>query len=380
MATSPPSSPERSEHEPETDAPRPAWWIYRGTGQPRPYFDLADVLPPAPPWRRFDGGPPLAPPPDDEAEMTRVLGPATRAQPVYRPQEEIEAVNAALRLRRPLLVTGPPGIGKSSLAYRVARELKLGRVLRWPINSRTDLRSGLYEYDPIARINDISMAAAGARALGREDGRADPAGRRATHSVGDYLRLAALGTALLPYTRPRVLLIDEFDKGDLDLANDLLDVLEAGGYQIPELSRLRSTAPEITVPIDDPDRTARIRHGMVRCAAFPFIVITSNGERPFPPAFRRRCLELHLAEPTAEQLADIVVAHFTDRTRGQDRELIESFLRRYQSLDGLSVDQLLNSVYLASTGVPVDTGSSEDNSLNRVLKLVWQRLTEAGRE
>ncbi|RCV55839.1 AAA family ATPase [Marinitenerispora sediminis] len=300
--------------------------MYRGSGQPRPYFDLADVLPPAPPWRRFDGGPVLPPPPDDEVEMTRVLGPVTHVEPVHRPAAEVEAVNAALRLRRPLLVTGPPGIGKSSLAYRVARELKLGRVLRWPINSRTDLRSGLYEYDPIARINDISMAAAGARQAGREDEGA--AGRSAGRSVGDYLRLAALGTALLPY----------------------------------------------------PDRSARIRHGVVRCSSFPFIVITSNGERPFPPAFRRRCLELHLAEPTAEQLADIVVAHFTERTRGQDRELIDSFLQRYQSLGGLSVDQLLNSVYLASTGVPVDTGSSDDNSLNRVLKLVWQRLTEAGRE
>lgn len=78
-------------------------------------------------------------------------------------------------------------------------------------------------------------------------------------------------------------MIDEFDKGDIDLANDLLDVLENGRYPIPELARLRASQEYIAVPTDDPGRTATVRAGEVRCHAFPFIVITSNGERPFPP-------------------------------------------------------------------------------------------------
>jgi MoxR-like ATPase len=67
-------------------------------------------------------------------------------------------VNAALYLRRPLLITGPPGTGKSSLAYAVAEELKLGEVLRWPINSRSTLAEGLYRYDAVARLRDASLS------------------------------------------------------------------------------------------------------------------------------------------------------------------------------------------------------------------------------
>src|SRR6266699_3611028 len=70
--------------------------------------------------------------------------------------KEIEMVNAALFLRRPLLVTGKPGCGKSSLAYMVAYELQLGPVLRWPITTRSTLADGLYRYDAIGRLQDAS--------------------------------------------------------------------------------------------------------------------------------------------------------------------------------------------------------------------------------
>src|SRR5262249_15364466 len=146
--------------------------------------------------------------------------------------EELEMINAALYLRRPLLVTGSPGAGKSTLAHSVAAELGLGRVLRWPIVSRTRLVDGLYHYDAIARLQDVQVAAH-SRAGG-----VDP-----TTDIGSYVRLGPLGTALLPSDTPRVLLIDELDKSDIDLPNDLLNVLEEGEFSIPELERIADRLP-----------------------------------------------------------------------------------------------------------------------------------------
>lgn len=102
--------------------------------------------------------------------------------------EEVEAVNAALYLRRPLLVTGNPGTGKSTLAHAVAHELGLGKVLRWPIVSRTTLKDGLYHYDAIGRLQDVQLDRAVA-------GQTAPSERP---PIGSYLRLGPLGTALLP--------------------------------------------------------------------------------------------------------------------------------------------------------------------------------------
>jgi hypothetical protein len=141
--------------------------------------------------------------------------------------------NAALYLRRPLLLTGSPGAGKSTLAHAVAYELGLGRVLHWPIVSRSTLQDGLYRYDAIARLQDNQIAA--------HSGTAPPGG------IGSYIRLGPLGTALLPTAKPRVLLIDELDKSDIDLPNDLLNVMEEGEYGIPELERLAEREPQVDV-------------------------------------------------------------------------------------------------------------------------------------
>ena len=152
---------------PRNRSPRfttPDWWIYRGTG--RPLHDVRPIalLPPAPPWRTFRGGPLPErdiPPPDDGEEARRLGAEQHLSERDVDPREP-DAVNAALYLRRPLLVTGRPGTGKSTLAYRIARELRLGRVLQWPITSRTTLKSGLYGYDPIGRVQ---AAAAGQAAV-----------------------------------------------------------------------------------------------------------------------------------------------------------------------------------------------------------------------
>src|SRR5262249_15412958 len=138
--------------------------------------------------------------------------------------------------------------------------------------------------------------------------------------VGRYLTLGPLGTALLPQERPRVLLIDELDKSDIDLPNDLLNVFEEGRFEIPELARLPEDQPSVEVMTADRTDRVPIRHGLVRCHAFPVVVITSNAEREFPPAFLRRCLRLDLLPPDAATLTKIVVSLLGDDAGDHSRE------------------------------------------------------------
>ncbi|MEU4525726.1 hypothetical protein AB0F52_44255 [Amycolatopsis sp. NPDC024027] len=135
--------------------------------------------------------------------------------------------------------------------------------------------------------------------------------------IGDYIRLGPLGTALLPFEKPRVLLIDELDKSDIDLPNDLLNVFKDGEYEIDELVRLDKQQPEVTVLTNDRGGSAVVKDGRVRPRAFPLVIITSNGERDFPRAFLRRCLRLEMRPPTSEQLGQMVAAQFGE-TDGVD--------------------------------------------------------------
>ncbi|MET8824668.1 MoxR family ATPase [Streptomyces sp. NPDC004610] len=315
------------------------WHIYQGHGH---RHDGIDRLPAPPPWRamsRQGTGPGSGSVEDDRYRY--------RAAVYQSDPGTVDAVNAALLLRRPLLVTGRPGTGKSTLAHQVAHELGLGPVLRWAITSRSTLKDGLYIYDAIGRLQEASRRAAALSA--RRDGAPPPPGEERS-DIGSYLRLGPLGTALLPAQRPRVLLIDEVDKSDLDLPNDLLHVFEDGDFEIPELVRL-TREPTIDVLTSD-GRTAPITEGRVQCTVFPLVILTSNGEREFPAAFLRRCVSLRLPEPDMDKLARIVEAHLGRDGAERGREIIEIFLRN--RAEGLvSTDQLLNAIYLATgNGTP----------------------------
>lgn len=340
------------------------WKVFAGT---RPLAGL-----PLPPWRKSD--PITVPETFDPKLLERD---ARKAQPFLPDDPMIWAVNAALYLRRPLLLTGKPGSGKSTLISKVAHDLNMGPVLRWDITSRSTVRSGVYEYDAVGRLQKSGP------------GKPEP-------PIEQYLTLGPLGTALLGTTWPRALLIDEIDKGDLDLANDLLNVIEEGVYEIPELRRLGGNVLKIR---DGFGRDTEITQGRIECTQFPFVVMTSNAEREFPPPFLRRCVRLTIQPPeNIQRLAEIVRSHLALHLSTADRStldtligslssdsktqedaptplaaLMNSYLQESKTTE-LATDQLLNAVFLT---IGMNDGSERtfsDDELKKLRTMLLEKL------
>ncbi|MEM9484168.1 MAG: MoxR family ATPase [Cyanobacteria bacterium P01_F01_bin.116] len=307
----------------------------------------------------------------------------------------LTAVNSALALRRPLLITGNPGSGKTSLAYAIAYELQLGPVLLWPVTTRSTLSDALYRYDAIARLQDtqfdkseLELQILLAKAEDEDYDRAKIDQLKQGRSLGDYIQLGPVGTAFLPSHLPRVLLIDEIDKSDLNLPNDLLNLFEEGSYEIPELVRQKSNAP-VSVRTADDQLPADIVQGKVTCYEFPLIIMTSNGERDFPPAFLRRCLRITMPDPAdSTVLENIVGAHFQREASDTSWEevkqtvdpLIVEFAQKLQNKkSSLATDQLLNLVYMVrqsqlSTSKSTDEAAKEEE-LKALESILLRRLT-----
>jgi MoxR-like ATPase len=309
------------------------WQIYLGNNQQRDDWKVPDP----PTWRPRRANRAHAAEGD---RLRAALSAATIAKgKTYQSTPEIRRmVNAALHLRRPLLITGGPGTGKSSLVDSVAYELNLGEPLRWPVTSRSTLRDAQYSYDAIGRVQRKGDETASDKDL----------------DVGDFIELGPLGTAMLPAVRPRALLIDEIDKADIDLPNDLLNVIEEGRYHIPELSRLREK--EMWVRGFGGDDRIKIVSGKVESYEFPFVVMTSNGERDFPAPFLRRCLQMKMPDPCDDEtrLKAIVTAHLGEDKMKVANDLIHSFVVRAKAGEVLATDQLLNAIQLVMGAYSLD--------------------------
>lgn len=294
------------------------WWVYQGNKA------LADVK--TPPWRKKQQ--------EDED--------ATEEKDTFVPlsEELLDAVNAAIHLARPLLVTGEPGIGKSSLAKSIAKNLKT-ELLHWQITSRSVVKDALYSYDALSRLQDIQMK----KPL-------DETG------IENYLKLTALGSAFVS-DKTVVVLIDELDKSDIDLPNDLLHIFEEQEFEIAELKRMKfkeGEAPTIENGLKKQEARV-IVNAKVVCKKFPIIIMTSNAMQEFPPAFLRRCIsvEMKLLEgKEVEQLTKIVESHFSDKVGDVEvQKIVQSFVGLKK--EGLrSNDQLLNALYLILNNKEID--------------------------
>jgi MoxR-like ATPase len=190
-------------------------------------------------------------------------------------------VNLAVDLRRPILVEGEPGCGKTRLAYSIAAEKKLGEVIKITVKSTSRAQDLLYRLNALRRLQDAQ----------------DPHNQRARF-VYPYLSLGPLGAAIHRRER-RVVLIDEVDKADIDFPNDLLDVLDTFSFQIDDL-------PE------EEEEACLAEQGFGRTVTGnlespPIVVITSNREKRLPEPFLRRCLYVRVKFPeNTDDLEDIV--------------------------------------------------------------------------
>lgn len=215
----------------------------------------------------------------------------------YLPDDELrEAVDLAIALKRPLLLKGEPGCGKTKLARAVAYELNLP-YLAWNIKSTSRAQDGLYTYDAVGRLRDVQLI--GAKQI---------TNFREIHRINNpktYRDLGPLGKALQSEQRA-VLLIDEIDKADIDFPNDLLLELDERRFTIPE------TKEEIFAKAD----------------SHPIIFITSNDEKDLPDAFLRRCLFHYVKFPGKKRLIDIINAHFD----APPPELVEAAVARFLKL------------------------------------------------
>ena len=176
------------------------------------------------------------------------------------------AVNAATKLRRPLLVKGEPGTGKTVLAQEIATALG-AQLIEWNIKSTTKAHQGLYEYDAVARLRDSQL------------------GDERVHDIKNYIKKGKLWEA---FTAPQlpVLLIDEIDKADIEFPNDLLQ----------ELDRMEFFVYETQETIKAVER--------------PIVIITSNNEKELPDAFLRRCFFHYIKFPDRTTMQAIIDVHF----------------------------------------------------------------------
>jgi MoxR-like ATPase len=239
--------------------------------------------------------------------------PQTR-EPYVATDELTTAVNLAIYLRRPLLLEGDAGCGKSRLARHVAYELGLP-LFEWPVRSTSRARDGLYTYDSILRLHDVQLPRHAPQAVEDGDNESGRSGtKRDPENPLDYVTFGALGRAFKEKDCPAVVLIDEIDKADIDFPNDLLTVLDdPWKFEIHE-------ADEPSVQAKHP----------------PIVIITSNKEKGNLPApFLRRCIYHYIEFPSdSARLKAIVDAHYgAGPDRGQvtplSAELVEAATVRF---------------------------------------------------
>ncbi len=230
------------------------------------------------------------------------------------------AVNAAVLLRRPLLVKGEPGTGKTVLAHEIAKAID-APLIEWNVKSTTKAHQGLYEYDAVARLRDGQL------------------GEERVHDIKNYIKKGKLWEAFTSEQLP-VLLIDEIDKADIEFPNDLLQ----------ELDRMSFDVYETQERIEAKER--------------PIVVITSNNEKELPDAFLRRCFFHYIKFPDRETMQEIIDVHYPDIQKTLVTKAMEIFYE-LRDVPGLkkkpSTSELLDWLkLLMNEDMPLDVLQNKD--------------------
>ncbi len=237
------------------------------------------------------------------------------------------AVNAAATLRRPLLIKGEPGTGKTMLAEEVATALGMP-LMQWHIKSTTKAQQGLYEYDAVSRLRDSQLV--------------DIVGSERVKDIHNYIVKGVLWQAFTA-EEPVVLLIDEVDKADIEFPNDLLRELDRMEFYVYETREL------------------------IKAVHRPLVFITSNNEKELPDAFLRRCFFHYIKFPDADTMRAIVDVHFP----GLKKELLGAAMKTFyevRNLPGLkkkpSTSELLDWLkLLVAEDIPLEVLHSKDDKV-----------------
>jgi MoxR-like ATPase len=233
------------------------------------------------------------------------------------------AVNAAQTLKRPLLIKGEPGTGKTMLAEEVAKSLGMP-LLEWHIKSTTKAQQGLYEYDAVSRLRDSQL------------------GDEKVKNIHNYIVKGVLWQAFTA-EQPVAILIDEIDKADIEFPNDLLreiDRMEFYCYETRELIKARQR---------------------------PLVFITSNNEKELPDAFLRRCFFHYIKFPEPPTMQEIVAVHFP-HLKGELLTLALKAFYDIRSLPGLkkkpSTSELLDWIkLLLAEDIPLTALQSKEDQV-----------------
>ena len=243
-------------------------------------------------------------------------------------QDLMLAVNAAITLKRPLLVKGEPGTGKTMLAEEVSQSLGLP-LLQWHIKSTTKAQQGLYEYDAVSRLRDSQLS--------------ELDGGERVKNIHNYIVKGVLWQAFTA-EEPVALLIDEIDKADIEFPNDLLRELDRMEFYCYETREL------------------------ILAQHRPLVFITSNNEKELPDAFLRRCFFHYIKFPDADTMKRIVDVHFP----GFKQELLTAAMRTFfdtRNLPGLkkkpSTSELLDWLkLLLAEDIPLSALQSGDDRVS----------------